>query len=603
MATLDELNAALIKADAAGNAADAKVFADEIRKMRAAPVVKAPETSIMQDIGQGAGNLAAGAVRGSTSIGTTVLWPFLKAYDKIKGDREPNLSGLVTGKQPLSRYEEMKMQIDQGLQEMGAEPDSMLYKGGKIGTEIAGTMGVGGALGKVAAKVAPSLPIISNALASGGFNLGSAANTGSGFLPWLQNMGARVAGGAVTGGVASGAIDPQNAGVGAAIGAAAPPVIQGAGKLGAAIGSGIKNTFAVAPQNRALAEKAINQYEIPLGVSDITSSNTVKALRSVFNDAPLTGSIGAKQRDAVQQGFNKAVGNTFGAPAPRLTNDVVTAAKKRMGDEFDRIWNNNDLKVDADLVRKMMDLEQQAAKLPQGDAYSLTAELRDIYSKMRTGPTGEVSIPGDVANKFQQHLRKRAESSSGLKNELSDLRQGIISNFNRSVDPADAAALTMNRGQYKAFKTVEPLLNSAEAGVAGRLPGDVPAALLPGAASKSYGNVAGTPFEDLSQIGSQFVADRVARTGGSARAAIQNSAIGASLGLGAISNPFIAMAAVPAAMGANKMLGSPAIAKSMLAAPSGNPAQYNELLQFLARNQPVLVNQTRGLLAPYSTQD
>ena len=34
MATLEQLSAALVKADAAGNAADAKVFADEIRRMR-----------------------------------------------------------------------------------------------------------------------------------------------------------------------------------------------------------------------------------------------------------------------------------------------------------------------------------------------------------------------------------------------------------------------------------------------------------------------------------------------------------------------------------------------------------------------------------------
>ena len=41
MATLEQLSAALIKADAAGNAADAKAFADAIRQMRAAPVVSA----------------------------------------------------------------------------------------------------------------------------------------------------------------------------------------------------------------------------------------------------------------------------------------------------------------------------------------------------------------------------------------------------------------------------------------------------------------------------------------------------------------------------------------------------------------------------------
>ena len=35
MATLEELSAALVKADAAGNAADAQAFADAIRQMRA----------------------------------------------------------------------------------------------------------------------------------------------------------------------------------------------------------------------------------------------------------------------------------------------------------------------------------------------------------------------------------------------------------------------------------------------------------------------------------------------------------------------------------------------------------------------------------------
>ena len=42
MATIEQLSAALIKADAAGNAADAKAFADAIRQMRAAPAAAAP---------------------------------------------------------------------------------------------------------------------------------------------------------------------------------------------------------------------------------------------------------------------------------------------------------------------------------------------------------------------------------------------------------------------------------------------------------------------------------------------------------------------------------------------------------------------------------
>jgi len=42
MATLEQLSAALVKADAAGNAADAKVFADAIRQMQAAPATGIP---------------------------------------------------------------------------------------------------------------------------------------------------------------------------------------------------------------------------------------------------------------------------------------------------------------------------------------------------------------------------------------------------------------------------------------------------------------------------------------------------------------------------------------------------------------------------------
>lgn len=47
MATIEELSAALIKADAAGNSADAKVFADEIRRMRAqaAPAGQIPSAA------------------------------------------------------------------------------------------------------------------------------------------------------------------------------------------------------------------------------------------------------------------------------------------------------------------------------------------------------------------------------------------------------------------------------------------------------------------------------------------------------------------------------------------------------------------------------
>ncbi len=573
----------------------APVVADADASGPWAKFVPKEETTIMQDVGQGLGNAAAGAVRGAGSIGATLLYPYDKAMDLIKGDRDPSITGLVTGKQPLSRNQERRMQMDQGLKEMGADPESWMYKGGKIGAEVAGTMGVGGALGNAALRLAPGAPALSNAIASGGFNLGQAGNAGAGFLPWLQNMGTRMAGGAITGGASSALIDPSQAGTGAAIGAALPPGVQAVAKAGGALGSAVKNTFAVAPKNRALAEKAINEYGIPLGVADITSSPVVKATRSVLNDTPFIGRIGDAQRDAVQEGFNKAVGSTFGAPEAKLTADVMDAARKRMGAEFDRIWNNNNLQVSPDMINKMLELERQAAKLPKSDGQSLIAELRDLYGRMKPDASGAAIIDGQTANNFQQYLRRRADSSAGLKNELSDLRQNIISSFNKSVTPEEAAALTLNRGQYKAFKTVEPLLNKGETGVAGRSAGDVPAALLPQEVSKSYSRAAGTPLADLSQIGSQFIVDRVARTGGGVRAAIQNGA----LGIGAASNPVAAAVALPFAALTNKALGNPQLAKSLVRDASADPARYAGLLQMFAQQQPVMA---QGLLGSFSGQ-
>ena len=161
--------------------------------------------------------------------------------------------------------------------------------------------------------------------------------------------------------------------------------------------------------------------------------------------------------------------------------------------------------------------------MPKSEGDALAAQLKDLASKVTPDQNGQLVINGEAANKFQQYLRKKAESGGDLGNQLNDLRQALIKSFNNSVSPADAAALTLNRQQYRAFKTVEPLLNKSEAGVAGRASGDVPAALLPQSVVRQYGSyIADSPFADISQIAGKYLVDRVAQTGGSPRALVQN---------------------------------------------------------------------------------
>jgi hypothetical protein len=523
-------------------------------------------SKFLQSAKQGQTNLGAGLVRGAGSIGATLLTPVDAAA------RAMGIQNDFIGR--TDRREAM----DAALRGMGAETDSLGYQGGKLVSEIAGTAGAGGVLAKgvtmlpgAASRAAPLV----QSLRTGGLSAGG--QTGA------SGLALRTGAGAATGGAAAGLVNPEDAGLGAVIGGAIPGGAKLAGETGRRVGA----AFRPSPEMAGLAQKA-QGYGIPLGVGDLSNSRFVQATRSILRDAPFSGGMAQGAQEAKQEAFNKAVGSTFGAPETKLTLSVLDSAKQRMGSEFDRIWNNNALQVDPQLLQKMGEIDTIAQKLPANEGASLQKEIQDIYSRMVPDANGNLQIPGDVANKFQQYLRRRAEGSAGLRNELGDLRQAMIQSFNRSVSPADAAALTMNRTQYKAFKTVEPTLRSAELGIAGRSAGDVPAALLPGAVNKSYSNL-DSELADLAQIGSRFLVDRTPQTGGSARAALQNTGIGAALTLtGGV--PALA-AGIPSVMGLQKLMQSPKVASALMAS---NPQSNQKLIEALRAAQlsaPVIAAQ------------
>lgn len=194
------------------------------------------------------GNLVAGGVRGAGSIGATLLAPVDYATDYIKGDRSSNtLNQTILKaelgdryKAPLSRNEERRQGMDAGLQSMGADPESLMYQGGKIGAEIAGTAGAGGVVGNALTRVpglATAAPSFINAVRTSGMSTGAPAGN------ILRDLAIRSAGGAVSGGAMAGMVNPQDALSGAAIGGAAPVAIKAAGAVGKAIGGGVRRVL------------------------------------------------------------------------------------------------------------------------------------------------------------------------------------------------------------------------------------------------------------------------------------------------------------------------------------------------------------------------
>ena len=189
--------------------------------------------SLGRDIAMALPNLAAGAVRGAGSIGSTLAAPFDMASDAMAG------KGLS-----LESNRQRRAGIDQGLRDLGANPDSFFYGAGKLGGEVAGTLGVGPALAG-GARAVGAAPALTNAIGSAGMRTMSpaaasvSAQGAAASAPMaarLADMATRIGGGAITGGASAGLVDPSNAGIGAAIGGALPPVLAGLGSAGSYLG-------------------------------------------------------------------------------------------------------------------------------------------------------------------------------------------------------------------------------------------------------------------------------------------------------------------------------------------------------------------------------
>lgn len=162
------------------------------------------------------GGLAMGGLRGAARMGSAAMYV-------------PDRLGM-TGRTP----EQREQSIDQFMGDR-ADTNSLLYKGGDIGAQIAGTAGVGGLIGK-GMRAVPALAKFAPVVESGGFKLGDAATKSA-----MVNAMMRAGGGAATGAAATAMVDPESIGQGAAIGGATPLAVQGAAKVGTALGSGLRS--------------------------------------------------------------------------------------------------------------------------------------------------------------------------------------------------------------------------------------------------------------------------------------------------------------------------------------------------------------------------
>lgn len=270
-----------------------------------APLVEAKsEPSTVRKVAGGVRDMLTGAVRGAGSIGATILAPIDIASDALDG------KGLT-----LESNRRRRADMDSFMREqLGADTDSLAYKGGGLAAEIAGTMGVGGAavngLSRVAPRVVQAAPTLMNAIRTGGMTTGG--NVAPRVIPQAVDMGTRMVGGAINGGISAGLINPEAADTGTVVGAILPPVAKVAGVAGNALGSLVR-PFTNRGQDQ-IAGNALRQF----------AANPDDALRNLRNVPEMVpGSVPTTVAAAGDEGL-AGLSRTLQSADPRYANELAS---------------------------------------------------------------------------------------------------------------------------------------------------------------------------------------------------------------------------------------------------------------------------------------
>lgn len=431
----------------------------------------------------GAGSRVAAAGRGVGQV-------YAAAADAVD-PRAPSLGGLVTGQDP-SRYG----QAMQG--EAAARADQQYLQGDTAATlgGFAGDLGLlaapGGAVGRMRGLAA----LLGNAGLGAGY---------AGLQPVVQ-----------------GESRAANAVVGGAFGAAGHGVASGVSALGR------NASQAIPPEVRQMAQRA-NAMGIPLHASQVSQSLPVKVAASAGKYLPFSGYAKAASRQ--QEGINRAVAKTFGADAPKLTDDVMQQARQRLSKQFEDIYNRNAVPITERGARRLAEVEREASRrLTNDEAQVLRNQLDDILANADDGV-----LTGQKYQAVRTALRK-AEGNDKLGLAVRELRQALDDIAADAVGPNDSAALNALRSQWANFRTVENALKQVSG--AG---GDVRLASLWPLIRKGSTK----EMRDLARMGQVLLKDPIADSGTAQRTLAYNLLMGG----GSIANPALIPLIAKAAAG------------------------------------------------------
>lgn len=528
-------------------------FRLRLEREQAAPAPSDP-AAFPKALGRQVLNAGAGVLRGAGSIGATLLTP----YDLLAGNT--NSIGNPERRQAMT----------DALQTAGADPESIAFQGSKLLTEVAGTMGVGGGVANLLGRV-PGVA----ATAPGALQAVRSAGMSAGPVTGKAALALRTGGGALTGGLSAGLVNPEDAAQGAALGGALPAATKVAGAAGDLMGQGVRATGRaivgkVSPEVVALAKRA-EELGIKIPADRLVDSKALNATAASLNYMPFSGRAGTE--DAMLASMNRALSRTFGQDSDNVTL-ALRKASDALGSKFDDVLQNNSVKMTPGFRQALAAAEDQAtSELGPEAASIIQKQIALIQTKGAAG-----AIDGQAAYNIKKALDRIGNGNSDAAFYARDLKKKLMDALNESLGTQQAQAFANVRKQYGNMLALENLAqNGAEGGVSvGRL--------------ANMKNINNTDLQELADIAAQFLRTRESPHGAMQRIALGGIGTMAAGGAGML--PMLP-AAVAAGRGTNMLLNSNAARNAVLGTTTPPNAlqallQNADLAQLGYRAAPVL---------------
>lgn len=483
MADREQLYTALRNADAAGDVEGARKLAAYIKTLPADAAPAKPETTIGQDIATGAKNAAVGFGRGIKDVIDTGAQLLASGFDKVAGTSEGDRV------RQMNQAGQDEFKRDYG--------DSTAASVGRVGGNIAATLPVGGILGNtvkgVAGVVGGAAPAAGNALSS----LGNALATSgmrAGSTPGVGNMLMRMAGGAGTGAVSAGLVNPDDVGTGAVVGALLPPALAGAGKVGAKIGQVIAGP-GVSNETRAAVSAARDAgYVIPPSQANPTLLNN--AVEGFAGKASTAQKASVRNQTVTNDLVKRDLGLAADQP---ITVDALKAIRQEAGQAYDAVANSGTItptQAYGEALDKIVAPLKKAAEGFPNDAPSpIIAKIESLRSPQFDADSALAKIKELRGMADSAYAKGDKDMGKALKSGAAALEDAIDTHLQSIGAPADLIDNFRNARQLIAKTySVENALNAES--------GNVSAAKL--AAQLKKGRPLSGETRDAAEFASRF---------------------------------------------------------------------------------------------------